>query len=138
MKLQRGNKMAKKIYGQSMYLKEPHFPSYGGDYLDGSSYAVDQSFAVDTTVRRIPEWAWPDNHDYDQHTYQTRMAIQELERQYDEVKMNHLHAVQGYAALKRDIDLAYEAPTQQDLDDYPGLKAAWEQYIIVKKLVKGQ
>ena len=114
--------MAKKIYGQSMYLKEPHFPSYGGDYLDGSSYAVDQSYAIDT----------------DQHKYQTQMAIQELERRYDEVKMNHLHAVQGYTALKRDIHLAYEAPTQQDLDDFPGLKAAWEQYVIVKKLVKGQ
>jgi len=126
--------MAKKIYGQTMYIREPHFPSYGGDYLDGSSYAVDQSFAVDTKLR-VPEWAWPN---YDQHTYQTKMAIQQLERQYDEIKMNHLHALQGYAALKRDIDLAYEAPTQQDLDDYPGLKAAWEQYVIVKKLIKGQ
>ena len=112
----------KKLVGQQMYVREPHFPSYGGDYLDGSSYAVDQSYAVDT----------------DQHKYQTQMAIQELERRYDEIKMNHLHAVQGYASLKRNIAFAAQAPTQQDLDDYPGLKAAWDQYIILKKLFKGQ
>ena len=126
--------MAKKIYGQSMYLKEPHFPSYGGDYLNGSSYAADQSYTVDTKLR-VPEWAWPN---YDQHTYQTKMAIQQLERQYDEIKMNHLHAAQGYEVMKRNIAFAAQAPTQQDLDDYPGLANAWEQYVIVRKLVKGQ
>jgi len=114
--------MAKKIYGQSMYLKEPHFPSYGGLLNAGSAYEVDQSYRVDT----------------DNHAYQTEMAIQQLERRYDEIKMNHLHAVQGYTALKRDIHLANEAPTQQDLDDFPALKSAWDQYIIVKKLIKGQ
>jgi hypothetical protein len=40
--------------------------------------------------------------------------------------------------MRRNVNLAAEAPTQQDLDDYPGLKAAWDQYIIVKKLVKGK
>jgi hypothetical protein len=114
--------MAKKIYGQTMYIREPHFPSYGGDYLNGSSYAADQSYTVDA----------------DKHIHQTRMAIQELEIRYEEVKMNHLHAVQGYESMKRNIALAAQAPTQQDLDDYPGLANAWDQYIIVKKLVKGQ
>jgi hypothetical protein len=121
--------MAKKIYGQSMYLKDPHFPSYGGLVNAGSSYAVDQSYRVDT-----PEWAWPN---YDQHTYQTEMAIQQLERRYDEIKMNTLLAAQGYEAMKRNIAFAACAPTQKDLDDYPGLKSAWEQYVIVRKLVKG-
>lgn len=119
--------MAKKIYGQSMYLKEPHFPSYGGDYLNGSSYAVDQSYAVDTY--RV---------DAHQHMYQTHVAIEELERKYDEIKMNHLLAAQGYESMKRNIAFAAQAPTQQDLDDYPALNNAWEQYVIVKKLIKGQ
>lgn len=113
--------MAKKIYGQSMYLKEPHFPSYGG-YLTGSSYAVDQSYRVDT----------------DNHEYQTEMAIQQLARRYDEIKMNHLLAAQGYESMKRNIAFAAQAPTQQDLDDYPGLANAWDQYVIVRNLVKGK
>ena len=131
--------MAKKIYGQSMYLKDPHFPSYGGLVNAGSSYAVDQSYTVDTDVRAAylkPAYtSWLDNND--QHTYQTRMALQELERRYDEIKMNTLLAAQGYEAMKRNIMFAAEAPTQKDLDDYPGLKSAWEQYVIVRKLVKG-
>jgi hypothetical protein len=113
--------MAKKIYGQSMYLKDPHFPSYGGLVNAGSAYAVDQSYRVDT----------------DQHVYQSEMAIQQLERRYDEIKMNTLLAAQGYEAMKRNIAFAACAPTQKDLDDYPGLKSAWEQYVIVRKLVKG-
>jgi len=125
----------KKLVGQQMYVREPHFPSYGGDQFQGSSYAADQSQAVDTSVK-VSHWsALPD---HDQHVYQTNMAIRELESQYDEIKMNHLHAVQGYASLKRNIAFAAQAPTQQDLDDYPGLKAAWEQYVMVRKLVKGE
>ena len=114
--------MAKKIYGQSMYLKEPRFPSYGGDYLDGSSYALDQSYAVDT----------------DQHVYQTKMAIQELEKQYNQARMNYNYATHEYEHMKRHVELALEAPTQQELDDYPGLKLAWDNYIIVRKLIIGE
>ena len=131
--------MAKKIYGQSMYLKDPHFPSYGDDYLNNSAYAVDQSFAVDTDVRAAylkPAYtSWLDNND--QHTYQTRMAIQELESQYDYSKSRFNHMHDQYKTMRRNVELAAEAPTQKDLDDYPGLANAWEQYVIVKKLIKG-
>ena len=112
----------KKLVGQQMYIKEPHFPSYGGDYLDGSSYALDQAYQVDT----------------DQHVYQTHMAINELEKQYNQARMQYNYAANEYQHITRDLELASHAPTQKDLDDYPGLKAAWDQYIIVKKLVKGQ
>jgi hypothetical protein len=52
--------------------------------------------------------------------------------------INYNYANKDYESMMRNIALAAEAPTQKDLDDYPGLKAAWEQYVIVKKLIKGQ
>ena len=111
----------KKLVGLGMYLKEPHFPSYGGDQFQGSSYAADQSQAVDT----------------DQHVYQTNMAIRELESQYNQARMQYNYASNEYQIMRRNVELAAEAPTQKDLDDYPGLKAAWDRYVIVKKLIKG-
>jgi len=124
--------MAKKIYGQSMYLKQPQFPSYGGLINAGSAYAVDQSYSVDTDYQ-VPKLTWPDNYDYDydHHTYQIKRAIQEIEKHYDYARSRYEH-------MRRNVNLAAEAPTQQDLDDFPALKSAWDQYIIVKTLIKGQ
>jgi hypothetical protein len=52
--------------------------------------------------------------------------------------INYNYVNKDYESMKRNIALAAEAPTQKDLDDYPGLKNAWDQYVIVKKLIKGQ
>jgi hypothetical protein len=52
--------------------------------------------------------------------------------------INYNYANKDYEAIRRNVELAAEAPTQKDLDDYPSLKNAWDQYVIVKKLIKGQ
>jgi hypothetical protein len=110
----------KKLIGQQMYLKEPHFPSYGGNEIYGSSYAADQATVID------------------QYKHYSTIAIAELEKRYDESRMNYDYACAEYSEMRHAIALAKLAPSRKDLEDYPALKAAWDQYVTVRKLVKGE
>jgi hypothetical protein len=43
-----------------------------------------------------------------------------------------------YKEMMSDYKISHLAPTKKELDEFPSLKAAWEQYVIVRKLVKGE
>jgi hypothetical protein len=108
--------MAKKILGHVIYSKEPRFPSYGGDEIYGS-YDADQSFAVDTRVSI------------------TQTDFEILKRKYEDLQFQYNKTYHDYLEIRHDKLLARQAPSYQQLDESPALKAAWEQYIIVRNLV---
>jgi t-SNARE complex subunit (syntaxin) len=65
-------------------------------------------------------------------------AIASLEQDWQREQIDYNFRTEQYNRMKRDYEIAQLSPKQKELDAFPALNNAWEQYVMVRKMVIGQ
>jgi t-SNARE complex subunit (syntaxin) len=65
-------------------------------------------------------------------------AIASLEQDWQREQIDYSFRTEQYNRMKRDYEIAQLSPKQKELDAFPALNNAWEQYVMIRKMVIGE